>query len=119
MAVRFGIAVTGYVVAPMPVNFGVAGGVVSRLIVTDSACVPPALVAEQLSVIVVSLVTEAAPQPLVVPIGESGSSVSQVTATSVRYQPFWPLGAGGVRCGVSTGGVLSRDCVTAASARMK
>jgi hypothetical protein len=67
------------------------GGVASRLMVTDTELVPPALVAVQVSVTPVvseSIVVDS--HPLVEVTLDSGSVTVQLTVTSLTYQPFAP-----------------------------
>jgi hypothetical protein len=67
------------------------GGVVSRLMVTLWVVVPPALVAEQVKVCpVVSVVTDAGPQPVWLVIGATASVTFQVTVTLPVCQPLVP-----------------------------
>lgn len=81
------------------------GGVPSRYTVTDCEEVPPALVAEQVSVVlVVSEAIVVVSQPVEVN-DDSGSVTLQLTITSLVYQPLLPKVPETV--GLITGGVVS------------
>src|SRR5690606_21270090 len=82
------------------------GAVASRLIVTVSDAVPPALLAVQVSVTPsVSAVMVAASQPSSIVTADSSSVTVHVTVTSLVYQPSLPSVP--VIVGVMTGGVAS------------
>jgi hypothetical protein len=82
------------------------GAVASRLIVTFSLLLPPALVAEQVSVTpAVSLLTVTGSQPLWLLMADSLSTTLQLTLTPLTYQPLAPSVPATV--GVMTGAVLS------------
>jgi hypothetical protein len=84
----------------------IAGTLTSRVIVTDELDVPPALVAEQVSVTpAVSELTVVEPQSVVEVTADSGSLTVQDTVTSLVYQPFRPSVPTTV--GVITGAVVS------------
>ena len=84
----------------------IAGEVLSIRTVTGWVAVPPALVAEQVSVWpAVSLVKREGPQPVDDVTVDSVSVTDQVTETSPLFHPF-ALGEG-VACGTTTGGVVS------------
>jgi len=83
-----------------------AGGVASRLIVTDAVDVPPPLVAEHVTATPdVSFVTFVGPQPVLDEIADSPSVTVHVTDTLPMYQPAFPSWP--VTVGVITGGVES------------
>jgi hypothetical protein len=82
------------------------GAVASRLIVTDCEALPPALLAEHVSVVPdVSALIVVGSQPLLDTISDSASATAQLTATSLVYQPFWPSVPD--TAGAISGGVLS------------
>jgi hypothetical protein len=82
------------------------GAVASRLIVTDSLLVPPALVAVQVSAVpVVSVLVVVKPHPVEEVIADSLSSTVQVTVTSLVYHPLLPSVP--LTFGVISGGVVS------------
>src|SRR5690348_12687754 len=82
------------------------GAVASRLMTTLLLCMPPLLLALQVSVVpLVSVLIVVGPQPVWLLMAESGSTTLQLTVTSEVYQPSLPRVP--VRLGVMTGGVLS------------
>ena len=99
---------------PAPFGAGVTapqvrlGGVASRLIITGTELVPPALVAVQVKVVpAVSAVTlwGRAGVYVVEVMGDSSSVTVHVTSTSLVYHPLLPRVP--VILGVITGGVVS------------
>src|SRR5690606_34511413 len=87
-------------------RFETWGPVASRLMVTLSLVVPPALVATQVKVTpAVSLVTRASSQPSVAVIRDPTSPTVQRTLTSPVYQPARPSSP--CRKASTTGGVVS------------
>ena len=99
----------------MPPISGAAGGELSRLTVTPTDVVPPALVA--VHVIAPTPSPRAVgPQPTGSTTGDSGSVTLQPTVTGTRYQPPGPSAAAGEITGVMTGGVLSSTIGRARSA---
>src|SRR3954453_3524481 len=87
---RFALNVPAF----MPVNVGLVGGEASRLIVTGTVVVPPALSAAHEKVFALSVVTDTGPQPVARPIGEPSSNTLQLRLTLPWYQPFAPSGVG-------------------------
>jgi hypothetical protein len=89
-----------------------AGALVSRLIVTESEPVFPALsVAEHVNVVpVVSVVTLCVLHPVVLATPEPESLTVQDTVTLLVYQPFEPCVP--VTLGLIVGAVLSTRTVT-------
>jgi hypothetical protein len=84
------------------------GVTVSRWIVTDCELVPPALVAVQVRVVplfVVSVLIKVGSHPLEEEIADSASTTDQETVTSLIYQPLLPKVP--LTIGVITGPVLS------------
>ena len=86
------------------------GAVASRLMVTDLLSVPPALVAEQVSVWpAVSELMVVGSHPVLLVMDDSGSLTFQLTVTLDVYQPFWPCVPW--TSGVITGAVVSQFAV--------
>src|SRR5947199_8464107 len=102
----------------MPEIARAAGGVVSRLIVTGTDAVPPALVALHVRRVTPSCGL-ALPQPLASTTGESGSATLQLSVSGPVYQPLAPGVAPSSTAGVTTGGVGSSAIATARSASTK
>ncbi len=87
--------VTAELFHPLPLAPGVRepamlGGVRSVLMVTDPLPVPPSLVAVQLVAVVPELVIDMGSHPVLEPMADSSSWMSQVSETFDRYQPAFP-----------------------------
>src|SRR5215212_1906507 len=100
--------------SPSALPHATFGAVVSRWIVTDWLLVPPALVAEQISVVpAVSVLMVVGSQSIRAVMVDGLSTTLQLTETSPTYQPSLP--GVPVTSSVISGGVVSKGEDTSAT----